>query len=159
MLAASGLLDLSMYGRGYNLFRQRGGLSGFEPVETLTADNRRRMIYAHKVRRETDAVFGPFDCPDAGQSTAVRRVSTTPLQALNLFNSPFTLETSAAFANRVQREAGDDLSLQIELAYESALSRPPTSGEQTAAAAVVREHGLNVLCRALLNCNEFLFIP
>ena len=73
MLAVSGQLNLAMYGRGFDLFNLRGGLSGFNPVETLTPGNQRRMIYAHKVRREPEAVFGAFDCPDAGQSTAVRR--------------------------------------------------------------------------------------
>lgn len=37
------------------------------------------MIYAHKVRRERESVFGAFDCPDAGQSTARRRESKTPI--------------------------------------------------------------------------------
>ena len=67
------------------------------------------MIYAHKVRRERDAVFGAFDCPDAGQSAGRRRESTTPIQALNLFNSRFTIEQADAFAARVKAEAGDDL--------------------------------------------------
>ena len=100
MLAVSGRLNLQMYGRGFNLFDLRGGLSGFDPIETFNADNQRRMIYAHKVRREPETVFGAFDCPDAGQSTARRIESTTPIQALNLFNSIFTLEQSAAFATR-----------------------------------------------------------
>jgi hypothetical protein len=78
MLAISGQLNLKMHGRGYDLFDKRGGLSGFNPVETSTPENQRRMIYAHKVRREPEAVFGAFDCPDAGQSTAARRASTTP---------------------------------------------------------------------------------
>lgn len=64
------------------------------------------MIYAHKVRREPESVFGAFDCPDAGQSTSRRRESTTPIQALNLWNSRFTLERSSAFARRVRHEAG-----------------------------------------------------
>ncbi|OYW15879.1 MAG: hypothetical protein B7Z55_14675, partial [Planctomycetales bacterium 12-60-4] len=34
MLAVSGRLNLQMYGRGFNLFDQRGGLSGFDPIET-----------------------------------------------------------------------------------------------------------------------------
>ena len=98
-----------MGGPGFDLFDQRGGLSGFQPVESFTGDGLRRMIYAHKVRRERDAVFGAFDCPDAGQSTARRRESTTPIQALNLFNSRFTIEQADAFAARVQAEAGDDV--------------------------------------------------
>ncbi len=159
MLAVSGGLNLAMYGRGYDLFDKRGGLSGFKPVEVSTPDNQRRLIYAHKVRREREAVFGAFDCPDAGQSTARRRESTTPLQALNLFNSRFTLDQSAAFAGRVAREAGADPAQQIRHAYRLALGREPSAAELADTLPVVREHGLAVLGRALFNSNEFLFVP
>ena len=159
MLAVSGGLNLRMYGRGYDLFDKRGGLTGFNPVETFTAENQRRMIYAHKVRRESEAVFGAFDCPDAGQSTAIRRASTTPIQALNLFNSRFALVQSDAFAARVRKEAGDDVAAQIRRAYQFALNRLPFAAEQRDAEPAVRQHGLALLCRALLNSNEFLFIP
>jgi hypothetical protein len=159
MLAVSGRLDLKMYGRGFNLFDKRGGLTGFEPVEMLTPENTRRMIYAHKVRREPEAVFGAFDCPDAGQSTAVRRSSTTPIQALNLFNSRFTLDTAAAFAARVKKDASDDPAAQVARAFRLALGRPPTAAELGDAEPTVRQHGLAVLCRALFNSNEFLFVP
>ncbi|MCX6852814.1 MAG: PSD1 and planctomycete cytochrome C domain-containing protein [Verrucomicrobia bacterium] len=159
MLAVSGRLNLQMYGRGFNLFDQRGGLSGFDPIETFNADNQRRMIYAHKVRREPETVFGAFDCPDAGQSTARRIESTTPIQALNLFNSIFTLEQSAAFATRIQQEAGTDPAKQITLAYQIALSRAPTAAELADTTPLVHDHGLTVLCRALFNSNEFLFVP
>src|SRR5205085_6607644 len=101
ILALNGRLNLKMGGPGFDLFDKRGGLSGFTPVESFTGDGLRRMIYAHKVRREREAVFGSFDCPDAGQSTARRRESTTPIQALNLFNSRFTLDESEALAARV----------------------------------------------------------
>ena len=159
MLAVSGRLNLQMYGRGFNLFDQRGGLSGFDPIETFNADNQRRMIYAHKVRREPETVFGAFDCPDAGQSTARRIESTTPIQALNLFNSVFTLEQSEAFAARVKQEAGTDTAKQITLAYQLALSRAPTAAELTDIIPLVQTHGLTALCRALFNSNEFLFVP
>lgn len=159
MLFISGQLDSKMYGRGFDLFNQRGGLSGFTPIEQVTGDGLRRMIYAHKVRRERDAVFGAFDCPDAGQSTPRRRESTTPIQALNLLNSRFTLDVADAFAARVQREAGSDLNAQVRRAYQLALSRNPTDAELSETAPVVREHGLPVLGRALFNCNEFLFVP
>jgi len=159
MLAVSGRLNLQMYGRGFNLFDQRGGLSGFDPIETFNAENQRRMIYAHKVRREPETVFGAFDCPDAGQSTARRIESTTPIQALNLFNSIFTLEQSAAFATRVQQEAGTDPAKQIALAYQLSLSRPPTAAELVDTTPLVQSHGLTALCRALFNSNEFLFVP
>jgi hypothetical protein len=159
MLAVSGSLNPQMYGRGYDLFQQRGGLSGFKPIEKPTWENQRRMIYAHKIRRESEAVFGAFDCPDAGQSTALRRASTTPIQALNLFNSTFTLDVSQAFAARIQKEAGDQLESQMEHAFLHAFSRKPSPDELLHVAPFAREHGLVGLCRVLFNSNEFLFIP
>ncbi len=159
ILAVSGALNPKMYGPGYDLFDQRGGLSGFTPIEVSTTENQRRMIYAHKVRRETEAVFGAFDCPDAGQSTAARRASTTPIQALNLFNSRFTLDQSNAFAARVKKEAGDDIAKQIRRAWQLALTREPTATEMSDTMPAVAKHGLAVLCRALFNSNEFLFLP
>jgi hypothetical protein len=168
MLAISGKLDLKMYGRGYDLFDQRGGLSGFKPVESFSGEGLRRMIYAHKVRREREAVFGAFDCPDAGQSTGLRRASTTPIQALNLFNSRFTLEQSIAFAERVRSmvsqeseysvRTGDHIA-QIRVAYQLALCREPTDMEIADALPVVTTYSLDLLCRALFNSNEFLFFP
>ena len=159
MLAVSGRLDAKMYGRGFDLFDKRGGLSGFTPVESFTGEGLRRMIYAHKVRREREAVFGAFDCPDAGQSTARRRESTTPIQALNLFNSRFTLDQADAFAARVKQQCDDDIPAQIRLAYQLAFSRVPDADELQDSAPLVRQHGLAVLCRALFNSNEFLFVP
>jgi hypothetical protein len=159
MLAASGRLNLKMGGRGFDLFNMRGGLSGFTPVESFTEDGLRRMIYAHKVRRERDAVFGAFDCPDAGQSSPRRVESTTPIQALNLFNSRFTIEQADAFAARVIKEVGDDAPAQIQRVYEIALNRKPDVDEMTDAEPVVREYGLQTLCRVLFNSNEFLFLP
>ncbi|MEX2171754.1 MAG: DUF1553 domain-containing protein [Pirellulales bacterium] len=159
MLAVSGRLNLKMGGPGYNLFDQRGGLAGFEPIESFTGDGLRRMIYAHRVRRERDAVFGAFDCPDAGQSAGRRRESTTPIQALNLFNSRFTIEQADAFAARVTADAGTDSKEQIERTYQLALSRDPRPEEIADAEPVVKQFGMATLCRALFNSNEFLFLP
>ena len=159
MLAASGRLDLTMSGPGFDLFDKRGGLTGFIPIESFGKSGLRRMIYAHKVRRERDAVFGAFDCPDAGQSTARRRESTTPIQSLNLFNSRFTIDEADAFAARLQADAGDEMTNQMRRAYQLAVSRAPTADELHDAEVVVREHGLATLSRALFNSNEFLFLP
>jgi len=73
MLAVSGQLNLKMYGRGFDLFDKRGGLSGFEPVETFIPANQRRMIYAPQSPARTRSRLRCLRCPDAGQSTALRR--------------------------------------------------------------------------------------
>jgi len=169
MLAVSGRLNLQMGGRGFDLFKARGDLRGFPPIESFDTPGRRRMIYAHKVRMERDDVFGAFDCPDAGQSMARRRQSTTPIQALNLFNSPFTIDEAKAFAERLEADvsqasatpsAGDDrVRRQIDRAFQLAYARPPDAVELSAAEGIVREHGLPLLCRVIFNSNEFLFVP
>jgi len=169
MLAVSGRLNLDMGGRGFDLFKSRGGLSGFPPIESFDAGGLRRMIYAHKVRMEKDDVFGAFDCPDAGQSMARRRQSTTPIQALNLFNSPFTMQESQAFAARIEADVPQESPVgsadteavrrQIDRAFQLAFSRSPDAMEASIAESVVRKHGLPTLCRVIFNSNEFLFIP
>ncbi len=159
ILSVSGRLNLKSGGPGFDLFRSRGGLSGFPPIETFTGDGLRRMIYAHKIRMERDIVFGAFDCPDAGRSTDRRRQSTTPIQALNLFNSRFTIDATKAFAARIRNEAAQDSRSQVRRAYQLALGRLPEANEVADAVPVVQAHGLETLCRALFNCNEFLFLP
>ena len=158
ILATSGQLNLTMGGPGFSLFDKRGGLSGFQPVESFPPDGLRRMIYAHRVRRERDPVFGAFDCPDGGQSTPRRRESTTPIQALNLLNSRFVVEQARHFADRVQRQAPSDPRRQIAVAWQLALQREPTDQEIQDADPLVRQYGLPAVCRALFNCNEFLFL-
>jgi Protein of unknown function (DUF1553)/Protein of unknown function (DUF1549)/Planctomycete cytochrome C len=159
MLFVSGRLNLEMYGRGFDLFDKRGGLTGFNPIESFGDEGHRRMVYAHKVRREREAVFGAFDCPDAGQSTARRRESTTPIQALNLFNSRFTVDHTQAFAERVKSEVGADVDKQVERVFQIAYSRPPKSVEASECIEVVQQYGLSTLCRVVFNSNEFLYIP
>ena len=161
MLAVNGRLDFKMGGPGFNLFKSRGGLDGFPLIETFEGDGLRRLIYAHKVRMERDAVFGVFDCPDAGQTSPKRRQSTTPLQALNLFNSRFTVDEAEHFAARIRRDCGAGAGERdwTSRAFQLALGRAPSPRERGVVEPVVREHGLTALCRALFNSSEFLTLP
>jgi hypothetical protein len=86
-----------------------------------------------------------------------RNISTTPPQALNLLNSRFMLEQSIRFAERLRPEAVQDAE-RVRRGFFLAFGREPTASEQNSAGEVVREHGLDALCRALLNANEFLFV-
>ncbi|MEZ6127389.1 MAG: DUF1553 domain-containing protein [Planctomycetaceae bacterium] len=159
MLQISGRLNLTMGGPGFDFFKSRGGLSGFPPVDEFPPDRLRRMIYAHKIRMEPVPIFGAFDCPDAGLPAPRRSQSTTAIQALNLFNSAFVIDQSAAFADRVRSDVGDDPTKQILRAFLLATGRLPSDIETAATLPTVREHGLPVLCRALYNSSEFLFLP
>lgn len=163
VLQVSGNLNLEMGGPGFDFFKVRGGLTGFPPIEKFTAAELRRMIYAHKIRMERVPVFGVFDCPDAGQPSPRRSQSTTPIQALNLFNSEFIADQAEVFAQRLNhsdREAAQHAcEHQVDRAFMTALGRLPDEAERKSASAVVRDHGLAVLCRVLFNSNEFLYLP
>lgn len=67
MLAVSGELNLKMGGPGFDLFKSRGGLSGFPPVEQFGPEQLRRMIYAHKIRMEPVPVFGALIAQTRGK--------------------------------------------------------------------------------------------
>jgi hypothetical protein len=159
ILFVSGNLNLEAGGPGFSFFKTRGGLSGFPPVTDFTKKEFRRMIYQHKIRMEPVPVFGAFDAPDAGQAMPRRKQSTTAIQALNLFNSPFVNNQAAAFANRIVKETGGDIGKQVARAFQLTFGRQPTPIEAKAAIASAKTHGLATLCRVLFNSNEFLFLP
>ena len=160
ILEVSGNLDRTAGGPSFFLHEvDRENVYHYHPKEEFGPAESRRMVYAFKVRMEQDGVFGAFDCPDGSLVMPKRSVSTTPLQALNLFNSRFMLRQSELFADRIRREAGDDREAQVWTAWNLAYHRRPDPGETVRAVQFVEVDGLPALCRAILNSNEFLFIP
>ncbi len=160
ILAVSGNLDRTAGGPSFFLHDvDRENVYHYHPKEKFGPAESRRMVYAFKVRMEQDGIFGAFDCPDGSLVTPKRSVSTTPLQALNLFNSGFVLQQSEIFAGRLRKEAGHNSAAQVRRAWQLAFNRLPDRNEAKAAAAFVKSEGLPALCRAVLNANEFLFIP
>lgn len=158
LLSSTDQLSFTMGGAGFDLFDKRGGLTGFEPVEVLKSSNNRRMIYSHRVRRERDAVFGAYDCPDGGQSLPRRRESTTPIQALNLLNSTIVMELTRKISNAIESSTPNNVSLRIAEVYRRILGREPTQTELEQVEPFVQKHGLDILCRALFNSNEYLYV-
>jgi hypothetical protein len=157
MLAVSGKLDLKMGGPGFDLFEPNDNYVKVYTTKTEYGPAEfRRMIYQSKPRVELDSIFGAFDCPDAGQAAPKRTVSTTPLQALSLLNSPFALQQCEFLAERVQRETGTEPARQCERAFLLVFGRKPTGDEAKGARALLHEFGLHALCRALYNANEFI---
>lgn len=159
ILSVSGRLDRHMGGPGFSAFEvQRENVRHYFPKKSFGPEDWRRMIYMSKVRQEQDAVFGAFDCPDATQVVDRRSRSTTPLQALNLFNSPLMMLQASAFASRLEAQS-DEVGEQVVTAYRLCFLRRPTDLERTEAQDFIVSHGLTMYCRAMLNANEFLFIP
>jgi hypothetical protein len=150
-----------MGGPGFSPFKPDGNfVSVYEPRDEFGPVEWRRMIYQAKPRIQQDGTFGAFDCPDGAQIAPKRTSSTTPLQALNLLNSPFMVQQADFLAERVWREAGReaDANAQVTTLFRLAYGRVPTDAERGDSARFVREYGLSALCRVVLNANEFLYV-
>ena len=159
ILAASGALDLRMGGPGFYLQKvEEDNVYRYFPRENLGPGEFRRMVYLTRIRQEQDSVFGAFDCPSGNQVMPKRARSNTPLQALNLFNSPFVLQQSELLAARLQGEVGTDPARQVERAFEVFYGRSPDAVEQEVSVAMIRDQGLTAFGRALFNTSEFLFV-
>ncbi|QEL19519.1 DUF1553 domain-containing protein [Limnoglobus roseus] len=159
ILAVSGKLDLTMGGPGFDLFEPNSNyVRVFTPKKTFGPAEFRRMIYQMKPRMQLDDTFGVFDCPDGGQIAPKRNRSTTPLQSLNLLNSTFLLQQAGFLAERVEKDAGAEPNARVKRVFTLAFQRPPSDREFSAAVALVKDHGLPALCRAVLNANEFLYL-
>ena len=99
-----------------------------------------------------------FDQPDCAFSTPRRAETTTPLQALTLLNHRFTLDMAGFLAERVEREAGGDREAQVRRAYGLCYAREPSEEETAACVALMEDHGLDALCRVLLNTSELIYV-
>ncbi|HVY72363.1 MAG TPA: DUF1549 and DUF1553 domain-containing protein, partial [Verrucomicrobiae bacterium] len=199
ILAVTGVLSPKMYGPPVpvreDIFGQIVvGIDKKEgdtknPVDVPMGEEEfRRSIYIQARRSQPLAVLTAFDAPVMDVNCERRQSSTVAPQALMLMNSDFILKLSARFAERVHRDAGDDLRAQIwrawQLAYGRAVSVPEMAravaflerqipairaanekkadakGDKKgqAAALAPETRALTDLCQALLGANEFLYI-
>lgn len=159
ILAVTGKLDLKMGGPGFSAFEvDMENVRHYFPKKTYGPDDWRRMVYMTKVRQERDSVFGVFDCPDNSQVTPKRSRSTTPLQALNLLNSSFVIQQAGFLVERLAVEC-DDPEAKIRRAYELCFGRAAEPEEVSAAVEFIAQTNWTQFTRALLNANEFVFVP
>ena len=159
ILLASGKLNREMGGRSYRIHNVKKTYAQWKVVNNFGPDTWRRMIYQERMRRVDDQIFTAFDFPDCGQVRAKRPVSTTPLQALNLMNSAFVVDQANHLAKRAKMDSGNNLRKSVVRAFELLFTRKPTKEELNASLKVAEDRGLNIVCRALINSNEFAFLP
>lgn len=160
ILQTSGTLDPAIGGRSYRIHDVKKTYAQWVVVNNHGPQTWRRMLYQERMRRVDDQMFTAFDFPDCGQVKAKRPVSTTPLQALNLMNSEFVTEQAELLAKRAaQGCAPDAYAAQVKHCFELLLNRAPDEAELAASLVAVKEAGLPIVCRSLLNSNEFAFLP
>jgi hypothetical protein len=142
ILQASGTLDTAMYGPSTDL---------------EVATNERRTVYAKISRSRLHAILRLYDFSDPSQHSPGRDLTTTPLQQLFVFNSPFLQEHAAALARRVEGEA--DAGEQVRKLYRMVLARDPSGDEVDLALTYLARGTLPHYTQALLSTNEFIFWP
>ncbi len=121
-----------------------GGPSVFPPVPSnlytgnawrVSSDKEdwnRRSLYIFTRRSIPYPLLQPFDMANNQQAHAKRDITTTPLQALTLFNSEIVFDWSKALAGRVIRERGASSAAQLDGLYEILYARKPDKQEKTA---------------------------
>jgi hypothetical protein len=169
-LAVTGSLNDKMGGRPvrvpiepevYNLIFTEHERDGLWPVSPDKRVYDRRSIYLYNKRSVRLPLLSAFDQPDAITSCPVRPNSTHALQALSLFNSDFMQDQSRAFSAKLQSECKNrDRGCAITSAWRLALSRKPSKEEADLAKKFLVDGGsLSEMCLALLNRNEFVYVP
>jgi hypothetical protein len=117
LLAVSGQLDKTMYGKG-----------------TLDERSKRRSIYFFIKRSRLIPTMQLFDAPEPLVSQGHRINTTIAPQALMFMNSPNVRGYANAFAQRLITEVGDDKGKVVTAGYRAALGRDPDGEEMDAAA-------------------------
>ncbi len=159
MLHIAGKLDPKAGGPGFRLYQYlQDNVATYVPLDVHPPETYRRAVYHQNARAALVDILSDFDAPDPAFAAPNRSATVTPLQALSMMNHSFPLDIADAWAKRLEAEAGSDLDHQIRLAYEQAYSRWPDDEELTKCRKAVEEQGLRVLCRAIFNSNEFLYL-
>jgi hypothetical protein len=144
----------------YDLIFTEGEPDNLWPVSSDPKVYNRRSLYLLNKRTVRLPILANFDQPDEMSSCAARSTSTHALQALTLMNSSFMEVQSHVFAARLERECGADTDCRLRRAYKLTLARIPKPSETAMAKQFLAKGGeLKDFCLALLNRNEFVYIP
>jgi hypothetical protein len=155
------LLSRKLGGRPVMPYQPPGTwLTPYEGVDWQTSpgeDAHRRAIYTLIRRSATYPSMITFDAPNR-EFCVVRRIRTnTPLQSLDLLNSPVFMEAAAGLAKRMT-EPGRSLDEQFARGIALATLRPARADE---AAVLKRLHdrtggSMKLVANAILNLDEVL---
>ena len=163
-LSVSGQLNLKAGGPSiYPELPAELKASGWKPSAD-PAERNRRSVYVFVKRNLRYPMFALFDSPDRTESCSRRFTTTTAPQALALLNDPTMIAFANTLAQRVAKEAGPTPEAKITRLFQLALSRKPTTEEETALKDFLQRHkgtpteALVDLCHAVFNLNEFLYV-
>jgi Protein of unknown function (DUF1553)/Protein of unknown function (DUF1549)/Planctomycete cytochrome C/Concanavalin A-like lectin/glucanases superfamily len=159
-LVATGRLDPTIGGKGYRDVKHffYKGSHFYDLIDEVGSEAKRRTVYRFAPRGGRNPFLDTFDCPDPSVAAPKRASTTTPLQALSLMNNTLVFQMADEFASRVQAQAKDDATQQVQLVYFIAYGRDANEVEIQTVLPFLKQHGLASLCRVVLNSNEFLYV-
>ncbi|MCM8525582.1 MAG: DUF1553 domain-containing protein, partial [Lentisphaeraceae bacterium] len=155
VLKLSSSLNSSIGGISYRIHNTKKRYALWEVVDNHSQSTWRRMIYQERMRGVDDKMFTAFDFPDCGQVLSKRPSSTTPLQALNLMNSKFIDTQCEILASKFHRSSKET---SIKELFAAFYNRKPSEAELAQCLKILETESLKILCRAMINSNEFVFI-
>ncbi len=136
------------------------------PSSDLTAENRRRTVYAKVSRFKLDGTLALFDFPNPGITSEKRNVTNVPLQRLFFLNSDMVALQAQRLVERLNDVATDTDAAKIKKAYQLLFSRALVETELqlgleflgkaqpgTGSASAWQQYA-----QVLLSSNEFSFV-
>jgi hypothetical protein len=135
----------------------------------------RRSLYTALRRNFLPTTLQAFDFPTPFSTVGRRNITNVPAQSLAAMNDPFFHQQAEVWARRLLAEWPEaDVPTRIRALFAQAYNRPPTPTELESCQATLSElkafHAAKPaspsdpgpwtdLCHALLNANEFLYLP
>jgi len=95
-------------------------------------DQNRRSVYVFVRRSVPYPILDVFNAPNPQLVHSKRDVTTSPLQALTLFNSEIIHDWSQALAGRVIKDAGNNEGAEVDRLYQILYGRSPDKFEKQA---------------------------
>jgi hypothetical protein len=144
-------------------------------IGSLSKPSNHRSVYLPILRGLVPEMLNVFDMADPNLVVGQRDMTTVATQALYMMNSPFVLEQAEKMGRLLLTHNDGDEPARIKMAYERALSRPPTTQERQRAASYLRDYSASVaadgvsaadaelaawtsFCQTLLSSAEFRYV-
>jgi hypothetical protein len=172
-LAVSGKLNLKAGGPSIYPPLPREVLAGqSRPGEgwgnSSPEESSRRSVYVYMKRSLLVPILSQHDQADTDSSCPVRYTTTVPTQSLGMLNGEFSNEQAKFLAERLAKEAGNDLSSQVRRGIRLTSGRNPTEDEIKKDVAFIQElmtkqklnqsTAMKQYSLMMLNTNEFIYL-
>jgi hypothetical protein len=172
LLSVAGELDTRQYGPGDAVTSRPDGLV------TAVRGSRgwRRSVFLLQRRTQISTLLQNFDLPRMNPNCVKRPISNVVPQALHLLNNKWIRELADRFAERVERQVGENPRLQVTRVYRIALGRVPNHEELAVSVTMLgrlrdewaaklkdddptaSRRALGNLCHAVMNTAAFLYL-